>query len=158
MHSAKSSIVRRSVTFTLRQGRCASRKINRLTVPQAGPNNHIGDARLVLEGHKNHARLRRRALPHENQARYMNTVTIAGRCQLTARKDAARLQLAPQEGDGVLTQRDQQLYTACHARPAPDQSCAFKRDNHLVGGWRCDAKVALQVGFGRRPEPAYRHG
>src|SRR3984893_12013951 len=33
MQMAKSSAVRRSVTFTLRQGRWASRKMNRLTVP-----------------------------------------------------------------------------------------------------------------------------
>src|SRR5665811_724793 len=33
MQVAKSSAARRSVTFTLRQGRCTSRKMNRLAVP-----------------------------------------------------------------------------------------------------------------------------
>ena len=43
------------------------------------------------------------------------------------------------------------MYAACDAWLAPDKSLALESDEHLVHGWRCDAKVAPQIGFGGRP-------
>ena len=50
------------------------------------------------------------------------------------------------------------LDAAWHAGLAADEARAFEVENHLVDGRRGDAKAALDVGFGGRPQVDARVG
>ncbi len=52
----------------------------------------------------------------------------------------------------------QQFDAARNARLTLDQPSAFECEQHLVDGWRGDAKAALQVGLGWRPAEDQRVG
>jgi hypothetical protein len=99
----------------------------------------------------------------------MNTVTIAGRCQLTARNDAARLQVAPQEGNGVLTQRQSDSpiildnIAACRHRRERDNSLdqlrlwARQRGITQAPGRQISEALRVAIGICRRDKKPSNH-
>src|SRR3984893_1834956 len=69
------------------------------------PHNDIGDGGLVLDGHEDDAACRARSLANGDQAGDDRMLTRSPRAQRFITNDAARREIAPQEGCGMCAQR-----------------------------------------------------
>ena len=63
-----------------------------------GPDDDVGDSRLVLDGEKDRAAGRAGSLPHQNEARDGDAPAIADRRQFHAGEDASGREVAAHEG------------------------------------------------------------
>ena len=95
-----------------------------LPLEQAGPDDQVGDAGLVLQGDEQHAPRRARLLPHQHDARHGQARPSRVRASSAHGDDAARRQLVAQERHRMAAQRQAEAARNPPPPRAPPSSAA----------------------------------